>query len=78
MKSTSQDDPLGIKNSQKEEENNVVEDREKLKISHIPNELKFRQEEIGTIVSELFEHALQGREGEDGCVESPYGSEVGH
>jgi len=65
MTSHTNDDPLGIKDSQQKQDESVVEDREKLKISHTPDELKFRQEEINTVVSQLFEDALYGREGED-------------
>lgn len=61
-------DPFGIKQTKKSNQNQVIENREKLKISHIPNQLQFREKEIRKIVNHLFVDALDGNEGQDAVI----------
>jgi cell division control protein 6 len=63
-----EDDPFGIKKTTKNQQSKVIENREKLKISHIPDQLKFREEEIKKIVNQLFVEALDGNEGQDAVI----------
>jgi cell division control protein 6 len=59
-------DIFGINNQDKQKNHSeVIENQEKLKISHTPDRLKFREETIQNIVHDTFEPALQGYEGED-------------
>jgi cell division control protein 6 len=60
-------DPFGIKKNRKSQ-TNLIKDREKLKISHIPDELQFREDEIREIVDQLFVDALDGNEGQDAVI----------
>lgn len=62
------DDPFGIKEDSNHRENSVVKNRDKLKISHIPDKLQFRQKEIQKIVNDLFVDALEGNEGQDAVI----------
>jgi len=62
------DDPFGIKEDSSHRENSVVKNRDKLKISHIPDKLQFRQKEIQKIVNDLFVDALEGNEGQDAVI----------
>jgi len=68
------DDPFGIKKNKENQENTVIQNREKLKISHIPDELQFREDEIQKIVNQLFVEALDGNEGQDAVVTGPPGT----
>jgi len=63
-----EDDPFGIKENSNHRENSVVKNRDKLKISHIPDKLQFRQKEIQKIVNDLFVDALEGNEGQDAVI----------
>lgn len=61
-----EDDPFGLKaEPEQDSKDDLIENQEQLKISHIPDKLKYRQDEINEIVQSLFKHALKGHEGED-------------
>ena len=63
-----EDDPFGIKENPSHRETSIVKNRDKLKISHIPDKLQFRQKEIQKIVNDLFVDALEGNEGQDAVI----------
>jgi cell division control protein 6 len=63
-----EDDPFGIKKNSQSQQENLIENRQKLKISHIPDELRFRGDEIRDIVNQLFVDALDGNEGQDAVI----------
>jgi len=59
-------DIFGIKQEDtSNQDNHLVENREKLKISHTPDQLQFREEKVNNIVRDTFKPALNGYEGED-------------
>lgn len=63
-----EDDPFGIKQDSEIRQNAIIENRDKLKISHIPDQLEYRQDHINKIVNDLFVEALKGNEGEDAVI----------
>jgi len=62
------DDPFGIKKNSENPQEKVIENREKLKISHIPDQLQFREDKIKKIVNQLFVETLDGNEGQDAVI----------
>jgi len=58
-------DPFGLHETQKSEEDNIIENNEHLQISHIPDKLQYRQDKINQVVQNLFKYTLEGRAGED-------------
>jgi orc1/cdc6 family replication initiation protein len=63
-----EDDPFGIRKNNKSQKNTLIQNREKLKLSHIPDQLQFREEEIREVGNQLFVDALDGHEGQDAVI----------
>jgi Cdc6-like AAA superfamily ATPase len=63
MSEPAENDPLNLETALKKEDKNLIEDREKLELNHIPDKLHFRGEEINKIVEKTLADSVQGNKG---------------